>query len=49
MIKRVFALVATVWLLCGAALLGGCAEDEVRTHRHVEIQEHVVEQHEVVE
>ena len=49
MIRRVFALLAAGWLLCGAGLLGGCAEDEVRTHRHVEIQVQVIEQHEVVE
>jgi hypothetical protein len=49
MIRRIAVWVATVWLLCGAVVLGGCAEDEVTTHRHIEVQEHVVEQHEVVE
>jgi len=49
MFTRALTLLAAAWLLAAAAFVTGCQQDEARTHRHIEIQDQVVEQHEVVE
>lgn len=49
MLKKLFSgvLMAAVAVCMLAA--AGCKKDEIKTHRHVEVHDQVIDQHEVVE
>jgi len=49
MLKKLIAIVLMVGVLGVTGILAGCEKDEIKTHRHVEVKDQVVEQHTVVE
>ena len=49
MLKKIISTVLMMAIFAIVPVLAGCAEDEIETHRHVEVHDQVIEQHEVVE
>jgi len=49
MLKKIIMSVLMVCVFALSALVAGCEKDEVKTHRHVEVHDKVVEQDTVVE
>ena len=46
--KKVVSMLLAVAVLAMMPLIAGCEKDEIKTHRHVEVKDQVVEQKTIV-